>query len=271
MRRILLSIVALLFLAGPTPAFAKGERLSAQAEYELAERYLKRGYTQKALEHFQKVRTYFRDDPYALKAELAIADMSWKKHEWDLARLAYDDFMRLHPRYPGLDYVVYRYGGTLFHKAPSVAARDQTRTRDAVNAWAGFDARFPNSEWKDELHEDLGTAKDRLARKELLIARFYARRGANASVAGRVEGLLTEFPDSPDRHEALYLGGVAWSGLGQLDRAAEALSTLRAEAPQSAWTKRLERELEDVTLPTASPKANGGPAAPGATTAASGT
>ena len=89
-----------------SPALAARERMSAEDAYSLGLRYLKRGYYQKALEQFQRVRTYFRDDPYALKAELAIADLHFKKNEWDSARLAYEDFMRAHPRYKDLRSII---------------------------------------------------------------------------------------------------------------------------------------------------------------------
>jgi len=122
--------------------------MSAQEAYELGLRYLKNGSYTKALEQLNRVRTYYRDDPYALKAELAIADVQFKKNEWDSARVAYDEFQRAHPRYRDLDYVVYRLGLTLYRKAPTVAARDQTWTRQAVDTWTRFGARFPESDWR---------------------------------------------------------------------------------------------------------------------------
>jgi outer membrane protein assembly factor BamD len=239
---ILLTISALLL--GSSPAYAERERMSAEDAYSLGLRYLKRGYYVKALEQFNRVRTYYRDDPYALKAELAIADVHYKKNEWDAARLAYEDFMRAHPRYKDLDYVVYRLGLTLFKKAPQIAARDQTWTRQAVNTWMGFTARFPDSTYRAEVEDMLGKARARLARKELLIARFYERRESWQSVVGRLGPMLQQYPDSPDRAEALSLYGEAWHGLGRQDLAQEQLQKLEAEAPGSRATKRLKRAIE---------------------------
>lgn len=241
-----LFVAALLALSVAPAAHAERTRMSAQDAYELGMRYLKRGYYVKALEQLERVRTYYRDDPYALRAELAIADLHFKKSEWDAARLAYEDFMRAHPRYRELDYVIYRYGVTLFKKAPGVAARDQTWTRQAVNAWTGFAARFPDSEHRSEVETDLQKARDRLARKELLIARFYDRRDAHTSVAGRVETLLADYPASPDRVEALALGGIAWAGLGELDRARDALTTLESEKGDARLVRRLRHAIHEA-------------------------
>jgi len=231
------------FTLSATEAHAERPRMSAQEAYELGLRYLKNGSYTKALEQLNRVRTYYRDDPYALKAELAIADVQFKKNEWDSARVAYDEFQRAHPRYRDLDYVVYRLGLTLYRKAPTVAARDQTWTRQAVDTWTRFGARFPESDWRDEVDADLGKARARLARKELIVARFYTRRAAWSSVVGRVEALLRNYPKSPDEVEAIGLLGQAYAGLGQLDLARAAAERLRADAPGSRALRRVEKAL----------------------------
>ena len=134
---ILLSLAA----AAPEVQAAKGD-VSVEEQYDLGLRYLKRGYYVKALEQFNKIRNYHRDDPYAVKAELAIADVYFEQAEWDQARVAYEEFMRLHPRHEDIDYVVYRLGLTSLKKSTKVAARDQTWTRHAVTTWAGYESRF---------------------------------------------------------------------------------------------------------------------------------
>lgn len=217
--------------------------MTAREAYELGLRYLKNGSYTKALEQLNRVRTYYRDDPYALKAELAIADVHFKKAEWDSARVAYEEFQRAHPRYRELDYVVYRLGLTQYKKAPLVAERDQTWTRQSVDTWTEFLARFPESEWRDDVEKDLGKARARLARKELVIARFYERRGSWMSVAGRVEPMLQAFPDSPDQTEALGLLGQAYAGLGRLDQARSVESRLRADAPGSRALGKVTRAI----------------------------
>lgn len=231
--RLLSRLALLLVLAlalGTAPAHAAGSRLTAQQTYELGERFAKRGVTNKALEQFNRVRTYFRDDPYALKAELAIAELHYKKSEWDMARLAYEDFLRAHPRYVDLDIVIWRLGMTLYQKSPTVAAKDQTWTRQAVNTWTGFSSRFPSSEHIADVDKFLGKAQNRLGRKEILIARFYDRREAGPAVEGRTTGFLAQYPSSPDRSEGLTLLAVAYAR--EQKDPTPAIELLRVQAPQ---------------------------------------
>lgn len=219
--RVLLCVLALGAAAVlPRPALAApAHTASAEDIYSLGLKFLRRGYYQKALEQFNRVRTFYRDDPYSLKAELAIADIHFKKNEWDEARLAYEDFKRAHPRYPELDLVVYRLGLVIYKKSPIIPDRDQTWTRQTVSVWAGFAAQFPESQYRPEVEKYLSKAQARLAKKELLIAQFYARRNSWPSVVGRVEPMLRAWPDSPDTGEALALYGRALHRLGNDDGA----------------------------------------------------
>ncbi len=235
---MLTAIFALALLAG-TAAAKERKELTVEEQYELGLKYLRRESWVKALEQFNRIRNTHRDDPYSVKAELAIGDVYYKKREWDQARLAYEDFMRMHPRHQDLDYVVYRMGLSLYRKAPLVAGRDQTWTRQAVHTWAGFESRFPDSEYRAEVEELLQVSRDRLARKELAIARFYVRRKAWPAVSDRAEGMLRTYPDSEHASDALYMDGIAAS-YGQPDVLVWVRGRLEAKDPDRL--KKLDRK-----------------------------
>jgi len=239
---MLTAIFALVFLAGPAAAKERKE-LTVEEQYELGLKYLRRESYVKALEQFNRIRNTHRDDPYSVKAELAIGDVYYRKREWDQARLAYEDFMRMHPRHQDLDYVVYRMGLSLYRKAPLVAGRDQTWTRQAVHTWAGFESRFPDSQYRAEVEELLEVSRDRLARKELSIARFYVRRKAWPAVSDRAEGMLRTYPDSERAADALYMDGIAAS-YGQPDVLLWVRGRLEAKDPDRL--KKLDRKSKRI-------------------------
>jgi len=229
---------------GATPAHAaRGARLTPADRYELGLKYMKRGYYTRALEQFNRVRNYHRDDPHAILAELAIADLYFKKAEWDQARLAYEDFQRMHPHHEQNDYVVYRTGLCLWRKAPSVAARDQVWTRQAVNTWSGFAARYPESELLPDVQEHLGEGRDRLAHKEFIIGKFYLRRDAWVAAAGRFEGMLRAYPDAADRTLALAYLGQCQVHLGDIEAARATLRKLDDEGLQGRQVNQLRKLL----------------------------
>lgn len=238
------------------PAFASAgadDEVTPRQRFELAQRYAKRGYTTKALEIYNRIRNYNRDDPVAVEAELAIADLYYQKGEYEQARLAYDDFARLHKKSAKLDYVVFRSAQSLFKRAPAASGRDQTSTRQAVASLSGFEVRFPESEYKDEVARLRGKGTNRLAAKELVVARFYARRDAWVAARRRAEGLVEKYPESKYAAEALYLTGRAWHEWGIDTKAREARDRLAVQAPDSRMLTKLDRVLEsEPGLPPAS-------------------
>jgi outer membrane protein assembly factor BamD len=235
--RFLLLLLAALWL-GPAAHAARGDRLTAEDRYDLGLKYMRRGYYVKALEQFNHLRNYERDDPYAVLAEIAIADLHFKKAEFDQARMSYEDFLRLHPRHDKADYATWRMGLCLWRKAPSIAARDQTWTRQAVDVWSGFAVRYPQSGYADEVKESLDAGRARLAHKELIIGRFYFRRGAWKAAAGRFRGLLETWPYCPDAGLARALLGQALVHEGDLAGARAAMDALRAAPPGDHATRR---------------------------------
>lgn len=237
-------MLLLLALGSSAPAFAEPKRSpTAEDLYESGLRQMRRGYYTKALESFNRVRNYHRDDPVSLKAQLAIADLHFKKGDFEQARFAYEEFAALHPRHEDLDYVTWRIGLSIYKRAPKLAGRDQTATRTAVNVWTGFDARFPESTHLAEVQRLQDRSRTRLASKELFVARFYARKEAWGAVRGRAEGLVRRFPDTPQVPEAMQLLGTSLHAWGFVDEAARVRDQLATEHPEGPWVARLDRQL----------------------------
>ena len=211
--------------------------------YEDCTKNAERGYYTKALEVCNRVRNVYRDSPLSTLAELTIADIYYKRGDYEQARIAYEDFSRLHPRHEKMHYVSYRIGLTIYKRSPGAAGRDQTSTKQAVNAWTGFDARFPDSEHVPEVKKYLTKARDRLARKELYIARFYAQRDAWGATQKRLEGLLKRYSDTPTAPIAMMELASAYHRWGMTQRAAGIRDLLNEQYPNSKQVNRLEKVL----------------------------
>ncbi|MBA2320293.1 MAG: outer membrane protein assembly factor BamD [Deltaproteobacteria bacterium] len=221
---------------------AKGERTAVEI-YEAGLRHMRQGAHTRALEDFNRVRNYFRDDPLSVKAELAIADLYFKKGDLEQARFAYEEFATYHPRHPDLDYVTWRTGYAIYKQASKYAGRDQSATRSAVNAWTGFDTRFPDSEHALEVARLLQKSRDRLAKKELRIAEFYAGRKKWVAAKGRTEKLVQRYPDSEHVSEALGLWGTSLHRTGDVAAAQEIRARLAERADAARSLARLDRQL----------------------------
>ena len=236
--RIALLLTLMICLFWSPQVRSETDALSVQEQYDLGQKYLKRGYYTKAIEQFNIIRNYYRDDPMAQLADLAIADVYYEKAEWDLARYSYDDFRRRYPRHEKVDYATYQIGLTLYRKSPRFAGRDQTFTTHTIQSWTGFEEKYPNSEYIEDVVEKREECSERLAKKELLIAEFYERREAWESVRRRSEGLVTDYPDSQYASDAYALLVPAYLSLGDPDAAQMALSRLNSLDPDKAESLR---------------------------------
>lgn len=249
MRRFLIAAIAWWILLVSPAWAAKGSTTAdggvseAEVLYQQGLRAMKRGYYTRALERFNRVRNFHRDDPLSVKAQLAIADMHFKKGDHEQARFEYEEFAALHPRHPNLDYVTYRIGLSIHRRSPTVAGRDLTSTKAAVNAWAGFESRFPDSTHIEDVVKLRQRSRDRLAVKELFIARFYARRDAWGAVQSRAEYMLTRYPDSQHVPDALVLLGTSMHAWGDVEAAQQVRERLAEESPGSEYLRELDRVL----------------------------
>ncbi|MBM76809.1 MAG: hypothetical protein CMK59_15490 [Proteobacteria bacterium] len=217
------------------------ERKTAQQLYDEGIHALEKNRHTKALESFSTLRNHFRDDQLSIDAELGIADVYFDRGDWDLARVAYDDFRRLHPRHKKRDYVDYQIGLMLYKKAPRYAGRDQTWTEQALYNWRSFEKNHPQSTYTEDLLEKRGELEERLALKELQIAEFYEQREAWESVYRRSQGLLKQYPTSMYRHSALELYLLS-EALKKAPQSSDLLEELKTNAPQHY--KSLERKKE---------------------------
>jgi outer membrane protein assembly factor BamD len=236
-----LALVSALWVA-PAVA-APRHQPTAEELYEQGLRQMRRGSHTKALESFNRVRNYHRDDPISVKAQLAIADLQFRKGDFEQARFSYEEFATLHPRHEDLDYVTWRVGQSIWKRAPKTAGRDQTATRSAVNTWTGFDARFPDSEYRDDVDKLLDRGRQRLANKELFVAKFYVRKRAWGAVRGRSEYLVRRYPDVPQVEPALAYLGRSLHAWGDVEQAKAVRDRLAADHPDSRWLPRLDRQL----------------------------
>ena len=249
-----LTLLALLAMAGGSSGCTVGAKSTSIIKvlatgrepreiYEHGEKMMRQGLYDKAIADFQELRNFHRDDPLSVRAQLALAEIQYRKREWEEARYAFEDFATYHPRHPDLDYVTYMTGLTIWKQAPLAAGRDQGTTRDAVNRWYGFSSRFPESEYTEEVDKFLLKGLNRLAMKELWVARFYKKRDAWGGVKGRAETVLRRYAASERAEEALALLARAFHEIGQVSDALEARDKLAAAYPDSHWLRSVNRTL----------------------------
>ncbi len=209
--------------------------------YERGLRQMRRGYHDEAIVSFDKVRNHFPFNQYSVLAELRVADCLYEKGSFMESVDAYSQFTRLHPRHDEVDYALYRAARAQFRLSPLVAQRDQSNTRRGLKKLAGFEARFPESEYLGEVERLRQRASTRLARYKLQVGNFYWKSKEWAAAERRYRLAFEEFPDSVLAGKALLRRALC---LRKLGRESEAIAVLEALVSRGEGGKEESRWVE---------------------------
>ncbi len=184
------------FTREPTPAEAKLQQLVLEAQ-----KHFERGYYELAEKEFQEIRDRYPDSPYALWAELKLADCKFFAGKYLEAAVLYEEFEKLHPTNEAIPYVIYQIG-TSYYKMMLSPDRDQTYTHKAIEAYERLLRSYPDSPYVYEARKRIAEARERLAQHELYVARFYYRTKRYRAAYYRLLYLLENYPETTTAQKA---------------------------------------------------------------------
>jgi outer membrane protein assembly factor BamD len=205
--------------------------------------YIERKY-EEAEESFKTLMEDYPLSPFALEAQLMMADVSYAQEKYDEASSYYTNFVALHPTHTRASYALFQKGMSYFKDVLSYD-RDQTSTRKALFAFEDLVAAYPGSTYREKAVELIGFLRRRLARRELYIARFYFKGKNYKGALSRFRDVLKEYPEAGLTDETLYYIGETYKRLGEDQLARDAFTTLVTEFPDSPFVKSARSRLED--------------------------
>jgi outer membrane protein assembly factor BamD len=204
MKRLILLFLVLVSLTGCAGSKkghpgAREEKLSklvarAQKEYR-AEHW------ELAVETFRKIRDRYPDSPYALWAELKMADCKFFAQEYLEAIELYKEFEKLHPTNEAIPYVIYQIG-TCYYKMILSPDRDQTYTQKAIENYERLLKAYPGSPYEEEVKRRIKKCREILGEHELYVARFYHKLKYYRAAYYRLLYLLHTYPDTEAARKA---------------------------------------------------------------------
>lgn len=146
-----------------------------------------------ALKAFQTLKEHYPYSKYAILAELKVGDAYFRKKEYADAALAYEEFIRLHPRNEVVPYVLYQMGMCYFLSFKSID-RDPEQTQMAIDTFNRLIQAFPDSKYSHEAKKQLFECKKRLAAHDYYVARIYYRLKQYKATMIRLDDLTDKYP-----------------------------------------------------------------------------
>lgn len=234
----------LLAACGSTPSEDPNtppEKLYAEAKEDMAA-----GAWDRAMRTLERTEARASGTLLGQQAMLDLAYTQWKATERVQALATLDRFIKLHPSSPALDYAYYLKGVINFNdnlgfltslSRQNMAERDQQASRDAFQAFAQLVERFPQSAYTADARLRMDYIANALAEGEVLVARYYFRRGAFLAAANRAQHAIREYPQSPALEEALYIMALSYQRLGLAELRDDADRVLKRNFPDTRFLR----------------------------------
>ncbi len=192
------------------------------------------GEFKKAAKLYDEVERQHPYSPWATHAQLQAAYAYYEANEYDDAVAALDRFIDLHPADKDVPYAYYLKGLSYYERI-SDAARDQKMTEDAKRVFQELINRYPESAYSRDAKVKIDLANDHLSGREMVVGRYYLRRGYYVAAINRFRTVLQKYQTTTHVPEALLRLTEAYTALGLKDEARKTAAILGYNYPGSEW------------------------------------
>ncbi len=248
MKRSILKLLLLSLFVAALAACSSKEELdlppgatSNEAElYHTAQRYLRNGNYELAVQSLQLLESRFPFGRYAEQAQLELIYAHYNNYEHEASIEAADRFIRLHPQHPNVDYAFYMKGlasytvdqGILDRFLPSdKTQRDASFARESFSEFAQLLARYPDSPYATDAKARMVHLRNLLARHEINVANYYFKRGAYLAATNRGRYVVENFQHTPAVADGLAIMVQGYHLLGLDELAQDSLDVLALNYP----------------------------------------
>jgi outer membrane protein assembly factor BamD len=235
-RRALPVVLASLALAGGCASKDEDKYVERPVEelYSEATAAMSDSDYKKAAKLYDEVERQHPYSPWATHAQMQAAYAYYEANEYDDAVAALDRFIDLHPADKDVPYAYY-LKGLCYYERISDSSRDQKMTEDAKRVFQELITRYPNSDYARDAKVKIDLANDHLAGREMVVGRYYLRRGYYVASINRFRTVLEKYQTTTHVPEALLRLTEAYTALGLTDEARKAAAILGYNYPGSGW------------------------------------
>jgi outer membrane protein assembly factor BamD len=151
------------------------------------------------------IKSKFSYSNYGQLAQLRIGDVYFLQESYTEAAAAYETFVELYPKNEKASYALYRTGESYFKDIPTTIERDMRSAESAISAFTNYLKKYPTGDNVEQAKDMKHKAYEKLAEKEMQIAKFYIRRKKADAAKNRLQKILDQYSDSDVAAEAKEL------------------------------------------------------------------
>ncbi|AIN47105.1 putative component of the lipoprotein assembly complex (forms a complex with YaeT, YfgL, and NlpB) [Candidatus Palibaumannia cicadellinicola] len=204
--------------------------------YTSARQKLQDGYYKEAIKELEILDNYYTLGTYTQQIQLDLIYTYYKLYELKMSQIIINRFLHTNPNHPNIDYVLYIRGlinmvldESALPKLLFVGFNNSEQNPEYAHAafrdFYQLIYYYPYSQYAIDAKKHFIYLKDRLAKYELSVVKYYHKRGAYIAVVNRVEQMLRHFPDTNSTYQALPYMENAYQQL-QLNGQAEKVANI---------------------------------------------
>ncbi len=204
-----------------------------------------------AARYYEYIRTKYPYIEAAKTAELRLADTDYARDRFIEARDRYQNFVRLHPTHPKVEYAAFQAALTHYRDIPSdlfilppSTEKDQVEVRAALTAINDFLNAYSHSEFVPEAKKIQTDVKRRLAEHEMYVAEFYAKRDRWPAVINRLQNVVKNYGGTGYEEKVFFGLYDAYRQVKDETRAREMLAMYVGKYPDDSGVARAKKILD---------------------------
>ena len=195
---------------------------------------------------FEDIERQYPYSKWSNQAQLMTSFCYYKSQMYDKSLDSLERFIALYPGSKKISYAYYLRALNYFEQIRDVE-RDQSYTSKAKKAFYEVTTKYPDSEFAKDAYDKIDIINDRLAAKEMEIARFYQTNHQWISAINRYNELLDNYGTSVYTAETLHRLVEIYYTLGLLEEAKKYASTLGHNFPESKWYAMSYEIVKDIS------------------------
>lgn len=230
-------LAALAPLGGCASSSDETKNLTPEAPevvYKRADALMSQGDYRVAAEQFEIVDRDHPYSPYARRSIVMGAYAHYKAGHHEEAISAANRYATLHPGTEETSLAYHIIASARFEQITD-QERDQTKTKQALEALRTLVRRFPDSRYADQARNRIKICRDILAASEMNVGRYYLERHNYLAAINRFRVVITDYQTTAHVEEALMRVAEAYMALGIKGEAQTAAAVLGYNFPDSKW------------------------------------
>ena len=247
----LLSVVSMLFACSSNDELSLlvQEEKSVEELYNDALDTALNASPKQAAPKFEEVERQHPYSKWATQAQVMAAWAFYEDNQYSRAIAALDRFIELNPAGGDLTEYAYYLRALSYYEQIVNVERDAAMTRDARDAFEDLLRRYPNGRYARDSQLKLDLTRSHLAGKEMTVGRFYLNAGHFGAAISRFNIVVRDYDTTNQVPEALYRLIESYLSLGLRDEAMRVLQVAEYNYPQSIWTERGIKLIDDPNRP----------------------